>query len=60
MTQYNLKQGIKQFGDAGKAAVLIELQQLYDRDVMSPVHKYDLRGEERKGALRYLMFLKET
>jgi hypothetical protein len=30
MTQYNLKQGIKKFGDKGKQAVLTELQQLYD------------------------------
>jgi hypothetical protein len=59
MTQYNLKQGIKKFGDQGKAAVLTELRQLYDRRVISPVNKYDLTGEERKGALRYLMFLKE-
>jgi hypothetical protein len=59
MTQYNLKQGIKKFGDLGKAAVLTELQQLYDRDVMRPVNKYDLTPAERKGALRYLMFLKE-
>jgi hypothetical protein len=57
-TQYNLKQGIKKFGDDGKAAVLIELQQLYDRKVMMPVNKYDLTPAERKGALRYLMFLK--
>ena len=59
LTQYNLKQGIRKFGDAGKAAVLVELQQLYDRKVMDPVNKYDLTAEERKGALRYLMFLKE-
>jgi hypothetical protein len=59
MTQYNLKQGIKKFGDPGKAAVLTELRQLYDRHVISPVNKYDLTGEERKGALCYLMFLKE-
>jgi hypothetical protein len=39
LTQYNLKQGIKKFGDDGKAAVLVELQQLYDRDVMSPIGK---------------------
>jgi hypothetical protein len=37
MTQYNLKQGIKKFGDKGKEAVLTELQQLYDRAVMEPV-----------------------
>jgi hypothetical protein len=59
MTQYNLRQGIKKFGDQGKAAVLTELRQLYDRYVMNPVNKYDLTPEERKGALRYLMFLKE-
>jgi hypothetical protein len=58
-TQYNLKQGIKKFGDVGKAAVLVELRQLYDRKVMSPINKYDLTAAERKGALRYLMFLKE-
>jgi hypothetical protein len=39
--------------------VLTELQQLYDRDVIEPVHKSDLTPGERKGALRYLMFLKE-
>jgi hypothetical protein len=59
MTQYNLKQGIRKSGDKGKDAMLTELQQLYDRDVMMPVNKYDLTPEERKGALRYLMFLKE-
>jgi hypothetical protein len=59
MTQYNLKQGIKRYGDKGKAAVLVELQQLYDRVVMEPVDKYNLTAEERKGALRYLMCLKE-
>jgi hypothetical protein len=59
MTQYNLKQGIKKFGDNGKAAVLVELRQLYDRNVMEPVRKSDLTPAERKGALRYLMFLKE-
>jgi hypothetical protein len=58
-TQYALKQGIKKFGEGGKAAVLVELQHLYDRKVMRPVDKYDLTQEERKGALRYLMFLKE-
>jgi hypothetical protein len=59
LTQYNLKQGIKKFGDDGKAAVLVELQQLYNRDVMSPIGKFNLTAEGRKGALRYLMFLKE-
>ncbi len=59
LTQYNLKQGIKKFGEKGKQAVMTELQQLYDRDVMEAVHKSDLTYDERRGALRYIMFLKE-
>jgi hypothetical protein len=59
LTQYNLKQGIEKVGDDGKAAVLVELQQLCDRDVMQPVNKYYLTPAERKGALRCLMYLKE-
>jgi hypothetical protein len=39
MTQYNLKQGIKKFGDEGKQAVLTELRQLYNRDVTEPASK---------------------
>jgi hypothetical protein len=48
-TQYNLKQGIQKFGDNGKAAILVELQQLYDRSVMDPINKYNLTAKERKG-----------
>jgi hypothetical protein len=59
LTQYNLKQGIKKFGDQGKAAVLTELRQVYDRDVMDPVNKFNLTPAGRKGALPYLMFRKE-
>jgi hypothetical protein len=59
LTQYNLKQGIKRFGDRGKTAVLDELQQLYDRDVMEPLNPNNLSPAERKDTLRYLMILKE-
>jgi hypothetical protein len=59
MTQYNLKQGIKKFGEKGKQAVMIELQQLYNRDVMKAVNKDNLMQDEQRGALRYIMFLKE-
>jgi hypothetical protein len=52
MTQYNLKQGIKKFGDKGKEAGLTKLQQLYDRAVMEPVQKYDLAPAERKGSFK--------
>jgi hypothetical protein len=59
MTQYNLKQGILKFGDKGKQAMMTELQQLYGREVMQAVSKSGLTYDERRGALRYIMFLKE-
>jgi hypothetical protein len=54
-----MKKGIKIFGDAGVEAVLKELQQLHDRDVLKPKHAETLSHQERKGALQYLMFLKQ-
>jgi hypothetical protein len=51
LTQYNLKQGIIQFGERGKNAVLDELQQFYDRDVMEPLDPSNLSPAKRKGAL---------
>ena len=59
LTQYNLKQGIKQFGDSGKAAVLREIRHFHDRSVPTPIHKADLSPFERKHVLKYLMFLKK-
>jgi hypothetical protein len=60
LTQYNLKQGIKRFEDRGKTTpVLDELQQLSNWDVMEPIDPSNLSPAKRKGALRYLMFLKE-
>jgi hypothetical protein len=51
MTQYNLKQGIQKCGDKGKQAVMTELQQLYNREVMQAVSKSDLTYDGRRGAL---------
>jgi hypothetical protein len=59
MTQYNLKQGIGKFGDQGKQAMMAELQQLYDHDVMEAVSKKDLTYDKQGQALQYIMFLKE-
>jgi hypothetical protein len=59
LTQYNLKQGIQKFGEQGKHAVMTELRQLYGREVMEAVSKNDLTYQEQRGALRYIMFLKE-
>jgi hypothetical protein len=59
MTQYSMKKGIKLFGSGGMDAVLQELKQLYDQDVIQPVHAKALRLEDRRKALHYLMFLKQ-
>ena len=60
MTQHNMKKGIKLFGDAGIDAVLKELQQLHDRKALEPVNAKEMTtGEEKQGALQYLMFLKQ-
>ena len=59
MTQHNMKQGIKIFGDEGVAAVFKEIKQIHKRDVMDPVDFKQLSVEEKKATLPYLMFLKE-
>ena len=59
MTQHSMKQGIKEFGDAGVDAVLEELQQLHDRNVLEPTSANELTREQKRGALNYLMFLKK-
>jgi hypothetical protein len=37
LTQYSVQQGLKMFGEAGAEAVLAEMKQLHDREVMKPV-----------------------
>jgi hypothetical protein len=57
MTQLTAKRGLARFGNAGTEAMLKELKQLNDRDVLDP--KSDLTKDEKNKALEYLMFLKE-
>jgi len=59
MTQMSVKAGLKRFGKKGNEAVSKELRQLHDRKAMEPVLKSELSPEDRKRALRYLMFIKE-
>jgi len=47
------------FGEKGNKAVLKELMQLHEKKVLMPVQKTDMMYDERKKALRYLMFLNE-
>jgi hypothetical protein len=55
----SMKRGIEEFGDDGIEAILKELQQLHDRDVLEPCPVSNLTYEDRSGALPYLMFLKK-
>jgi Reverse transcriptase (RNA-dependent DNA polymerase)/Zinc knuckle len=63
LTQYPVREGLKVFGEDGANAVLAEMKQLHDRDVMKPVDMRALTSEQRtalrKKALAYLMFLKK-
>ena len=59
MTQYNIKKGIKMFGDAGIKAVLTELQQLHNRKVLEPKSPSEMSSGDKHAALQYLMFLKK-
>jgi Reverse transcriptase (RNA-dependent DNA polymerase)/Zinc knuckle len=59
LTQYSMNKGLKVFGDKGIQAVLNELRQLHDRNVIIPVESESLSKSERRQALQYLMFLKE-
>lgn len=54
-----MKQGQKLFGERGIDAVLKEVKQLHDRDVVEPINPNKLTKEDKRSALSYLMFLKE-
>ncbi|KAG7373109.1 reverse transcriptase RNA-dependent DNA polymerase [Nitzschia inconspicua] len=57
--QMTANKGVKIFGAAGEQAIEKELRQLLTRSVMHGVHSHELTREQRRAALRYLMFLKE-
>jgi hypothetical protein len=57
--QMSLKKGLKHFGIKGAHAVVAELRQLDNRDVIKPVARKDLTYEQKKKALNYLMYLKQ-
>lgn len=54
MTQYSVKKGIKEFGQAGIDAVLDEMKQLDERDVIVPRAFNMLTREEKLRSLHYL------
>ena len=57
MTQFTMERGIKEYGEKGVQAVAKEMKQLHDREVLEPKDPNEMTREERRRALRYLMFL---
>jgi hypothetical protein len=46
MTQFSIKKGLKEFGEAGAEAVISEMQQLHDREVIQSKAANMLTREE--------------
>jgi hypothetical protein len=59
MTQYNLKPGLRKFGNKGEMAAVNELTQLHVMDTWKPMYADKLSREQRMQALLLLLFLKE-
>lgn len=57
--QMTAKKGLKRFKEAGARAIMNELEQIVYRRVMKGKHAHELTREDKKAALRYLMFLKQ-
>jgi hypothetical protein len=59
LTQYSVKKGLKVFGEAGAEAVVKEMKQLHQLNVIEPKAASMLTRAEKKASLEYLMFLKQ-
>ena len=57
--QMSAKKGLKMFGSSGVAAIKKELEQPIYRKVMHGKKSKELTREQKRAALRYLMFLKQ-
>jgi hypothetical protein len=57
--QYHVNKGLKVFGERGREAVMKEMKQLDDLEVIQPQNWSELTAEQRQTALPYLMFLTE-
>ena len=58
LTQYGIKRGLELFEQEGVDAVLKELRQMHNLQVIEPLHHEQVTKEMRQRALNYLMFLK--
>ncbi len=57
--QYNLRTGLKVFGEKGKKAAQGEMSQMHERICFTPISINDLTAEERKKAMLALMLLSQ-
>jgi hypothetical protein len=59
MTQYNLNQGLRKFGNNGEMAAVNKLTQLHVMDMWRPMYADKLSREQRMQVLSLLLYLKE-
>jgi hypothetical protein len=59
MTQYTMKQVLKQLGQRGVDALITELRQLDTRKLLDSIHGRLLSKEDKRKTLNHLKFLKE-
>ena len=57
-TKYSLKRGLKELEERGEKAVTEELYQIHMRDTFFSKSAKHLTKEQKRDALKYLMFLK--
>jgi len=58
LTQLNIKDGLKAYGNKGDKAKLKDMKQLHTQQALMPCSRNKISNDERGEALRYLMFLK--
>ena len=57
--QMSAKRGLKVFGKGGADAIVAEMHQVHYRKVIKPVWAHKMTRDEKRNALKYLMFLKQ-
>ena len=55
--QYILQKGLKKFGDRGSKAATKEMDQLQQINCFTPIDVAELKPQEKRKAMEYLMFL---
>ena len=58
INHFNTKKGINIFGDRSETAVMKELQKIHDMNTYKQMDVYTMTYQERKDALRLLLFVK--